>query len=172
MKNLRQRLDALEAEAGRIDPRLLEPDAGPVTEEDVARELVAHVLWHWHTRCLPTGTTDVDNLCLGPAPSEPDPDGRWSWPTWQPDRPAGDPGTRRPLLAAHVGPRRPVEAAKRAAAGGPEHGTRRSPALQRVEQNGPRSRMGVSRLRGDPRTGRSIPVRADRARTPAVGRRV
>lgn len=88
--NLRQRLDGLEAKAARIDPRLLEPDAGPVTEADVARELVAHVLWCWRTCCLPAGTTDVDNLCRGPARSEPDPDGRWSWPTWQPDRPPGE----------------------------------------------------------------------------------
>lgn len=85
--SLRSRLERVEelAPAPSVSERW-SPE--PATAEDVVREAIAHVRHRWDF-CRTCRVIHVDDLCRGPRRNEPDPDGRWSWATWRPNRPAG-----------------------------------------------------------------------------------
>lgn len=74
---------------------------GPVTTEDVIVEHVAHIRHQW-AFCRACKTTHVDDLCRGAPRHQPDPDGRWSWTTWRPNRAPGILPSREDLYLALV----------------------------------------------------------------------
>ena len=100
--NFRRRVEKLEEELAKQNSSRWAPNPGPVTEEEVWRELAANVLWCWRERCRARPIPEDTDGRRGASRLEPDPDNRHTWGRWRPGRAPRDYPERADLYLEEV----------------------------------------------------------------------